>query len=39
MLKVDSVQKLVIFDLFGTLVGFGAMHHPFSKLLKWGREN
>jgi FMN phosphatase YigB (HAD superfamily) len=31
--------KLVIFDLFGTLVQYGVMHHPFRKLLKWARDN
>ena len=39
MVKVSSVQKLVIFDLFGTLVKFGTMHHPYRKLLKWARKN
>jgi hypothetical protein len=39
MVNVSSVQKLVIFDLFGALVKFGTMHHPYRKLLKWAREN
>ncbi|WP_062057833.1 HAD family hydrolase [Cellvibrio sp. OA-2007] len=30
--------KVVIFDLYGTLVKFGVMHHPFRVLLKWARE-
>lgn len=30
--------KLVIFDLFGTLVKYGVQHHPFRKLLKWARD-
>lgn len=30
--------KLVVFDLFGTLVQFGVMHHPFRKALKWARD-
>ncbi|HTF96297.1 MAG TPA: HAD family hydrolase [Cellvibrio sp.] len=30
---------LVIFDLYGTLVQFGVMHHPFRELLKWAREH
>lgn len=30
--------KVVIFDLYGTLVKFGIMHHPFRLLLKWARE-
>ncbi len=39
MVRVNTVPKLVIFDLFGTLVKFGTMHHPYRKLLKWAREN
>ncbi len=31
--------KLVVFDLFGTLVEYGVMHHPFRQLLKWARDN
>lgn len=31
--------KLVAFDLFGTLVKFGKMHHPYRKILKWAKEN
>lgn len=30
---------LVIFDLYGTLVKFGVMHHPFRELLKWARQH
>lgn len=29
--------ELVIFDLFGTLIKYGVMHHPFRELLKWAR--
>jgi len=29
--------QLIIFDLYGTLVKFGVMHHPFRELLKWSR--
>lgn len=32
------VPKLVVFDLFGTLVQFGVMHHPFRRALKWARD-
>lgn len=39
MVRINAVPKLVIFDLFGTLVKFGIMHHPYRKLLKWAREN
>lgn len=30
---------LVVFDLYGTLVRFGIMHHPFQKILLWAREH
>lgn len=33
-----SNPKLVVFDLFGTLVQFGVMHHPFRRALKWARD-
>lgn len=38
---MDNVKRpeLVVFDLFGTLIKFGVMHHPFRELLKWAREN
>lgn len=36
----STVQpRLVVFDLFGTLVKYEVMHHPFRQLLKWAREN
>ena len=38
-LLVSAQTKLVIFDLFGTLVKYGVMHHPFTQMLKWAREN
>lgn len=31
--------NLVIFDLFGTLIKYGVMHHPFRQLLKWAKDN
>lgn len=37
--SVSTKTDLVIFDLFGTLVQYGVMHHPFRQLLKWAREN
>lgn len=37
MTQTDK-PKAVIFDLYGTLVKFGVMHHPFRALLKWARE-
>ncbi|HTF95288.1 MAG TPA: HAD family hydrolase [Cellvibrio sp.] len=37
--SIAAKTDLVIFDLFGTLIQYGAMHHPFHQLLKWAREN
>ncbi|MFO1256819.1 MAG: HAD family hydrolase [Gammaproteobacteria bacterium] len=37
--KTNSIPNVVIFDLFGTLIEFGEMHHPFRTLMKWAREN
>lgn len=37
--SVSAHTKLVIFDLFGTLVKYGVMHHPFRQVLKWARDN
>lgn len=37
--QTKSTPSLVIFDLFGTLIKFGEMHHPFRTLMKWAREN
>lgn len=34
-----SIPKLVIFDLYGTLIQFGVMHHPFRKVLQWAKQN
>ncbi len=30
-----TTRKLVVFDLYGTLIKFGTTHHPFRKILKW----
>ena len=38
-LSVEAKTKLVVFDLFGTLVEYGVMHHPFRQLLMWARDN
>lgn len=38
-LLVSAQTKLVILDLFGTLVKYGVMHHPFRQVLKWARDN
>jgi HAD superfamily hydrolase (TIGR01549 family) len=35
---MNTPPDLVVFDLYGTLVRFGVMHHPFRKILKWARD-
>lgn len=30
--------SLVVFDLYGTLVQFGVMNHPFRKILRWAKD-
>lgn len=37
--SIAGKTDLVVFDLFGTLIQYGVMHHPFRQLLKWAREN
>ncbi len=33
--SVPLTPKLIVFDLYGTLIKFGTTHHPFRKILKW----
>jgi HAD superfamily hydrolase (TIGR01549 family) len=35
---MNPSPALVVFDLYGTLIRFGVMHHPFRKVLVWARE-
>lgn len=35
---MNTSPTLVVFDLYGTLVRFGLMHHPFRKILLRARE-
>lgn len=35
---MNTSPALIVFDLYGTLVQFGIMHHPFRKILLWARE-
>jgi len=35
---MNTSPALVAFDLYGTLVKFGVIHHPFRKILMWARE-
>lgn len=35
---MNTSPALIAFDLYGTLVQFGTMHHPFRKVLLWARE-
>lgn len=32
---LNSPPKLVVFDLYGTMIKFGTTHHPYRKILKW----
>jgi HAD superfamily hydrolase (TIGR01549 family) len=32
---LNPPPKLVVFDLYGTLIKFGTTHHPYRKILKW----
>jgi HAD superfamily hydrolase (TIGR01549 family) len=32
------LSKLIVFDLYGTLIQFGTTHHPFRKILKWAHS-
>ena len=34
-LVTSPTPKLVVFDLYGTLIKFGTTHHPYRKILKW----
>lgn len=36
---MNTAPKLVVFDLYGTLVRFGVTHRPFRRILIWAREN
>lgn len=38
-LSVEAKTRLVVFDLFSTLVEYGVMHNPFRQLLMWARDN
>lgn len=33
------LPKLIVFDLYGTLIKFGTTHHPFRKILKWAHAH
>lgn len=35
---MNPSPALIVFDLYGTLVRFGVIHHPFRKILLWARE-
>jgi HAD superfamily hydrolase (TIGR01549 family) len=36
--RMNTPPTLIVFDLYGTLIQFGIMHHPFRKILLWARE-
>lgn len=33
-----SKPRMVVFDLYGTMVQFGVMKHPYRRILQWARE-
>src|SRR5690606_38048562 len=35
---MNTSPALIVVDLYGTLVQFGMMHHPFRKVLLWARQ-
>lgn len=39
LMIAKRAPKLVIFDLFGTLIRYKVRHHPFRTLLKWAKSN
>lgn len=38
-MQTEKPPQLIVFDLYGTLVKFGVMHHPFRKILQWAKQN
>lgn len=34
-----ATPKLVIFDLYGTLIRFGVKNHPYRKIMRWAKEH
>lgn len=38
-MRIAKPPQLIVFDLYGTLVKFGVMHHPFRKILQWAKQN
>ncbi len=38
-MRANKSPRLVVFDLYGTLVKFGVACHPFRKVLKWAHAN
>lgn len=38
-MRIEKPPQLIVFDLYGTLVKFGFMHHPFRKILQWAKQN
>lgn len=39
LMRTEKPPQLIVFDLYGTLVKFGVMHHPFRKILQWAKQN
>lgn len=38
IIETRSKPRMVVFDLYGTLVQFGVMKHPYRRILQWARE-
>lgn len=38
-MRIEKPPQLIVFDLYGTLIKFGVMHHPFRKILQWAKQN
>lgn len=36
---MNARPSLIVFDLYGTLIRYNVMHHPYRKILKWAKEN
>jgi HAD superfamily hydrolase (TIGR01549 family) len=35
---INTSPALIVFDLYGTLIRFGVLNHPFRKILVWAKE-
>ena len=35
---MNHTPKMLVFDLYGTLIQFGVKRHPYRRILKWAKE-